>query len=155
MNWEAIGAVGEVGGAIAVVATLVYLSLQIRNGTKATESEVHASLASEIQRMLVAAAQDESLVDAILVAQQNDELSDSQGLRLRLWFSGFLRVCESHVIQSEIKATTIDLMTPVAAILRQWASVDFFREIMSEVAENRTASPEFLAWLDSEVLRKT
>jgi hypothetical protein len=33
MNWEAIGAVGEVGGAIAVVITLVYLSRQLRENT--------------------------------------------------------------------------------------------------------------------------
>lgn len=31
MNWEAIGAAGEVGGAIAVVATLVYLASQVRH----------------------------------------------------------------------------------------------------------------------------
>lgn len=30
MNWDAIGAVGEVVGAIAVLVTLVYLALQIR-----------------------------------------------------------------------------------------------------------------------------
>lgn len=35
MNWEAIGAVGEVGGAIAVVLTLAYLAKQIRSGTQA------------------------------------------------------------------------------------------------------------------------
>jgi hypothetical protein len=28
MNWDAIGAIGEIVGAIAVVATLVYLSVQ-------------------------------------------------------------------------------------------------------------------------------
>ena len=31
MNWEAIGAIGEVFGAIAVLATLIYFSIQIRN----------------------------------------------------------------------------------------------------------------------------
>ena len=36
MNWEAIGAIGEVGGAIAVVVTLVYLARQIRQNTEAT-----------------------------------------------------------------------------------------------------------------------
>lgn len=36
MNWEAIGAIGEVGGAIAVVITLVYLARQIRYSTEAT-----------------------------------------------------------------------------------------------------------------------
>ena len=31
MNWEAIGAVGEVLGSIAVLATLVYLAVQVRH----------------------------------------------------------------------------------------------------------------------------
>ena len=35
MNWEAIGAVGEVAGAIGVIATLTYLAVQIRLNTKA------------------------------------------------------------------------------------------------------------------------
>ena len=34
MNWEAIGAVGEVLGAVAVVITLVYLAKQLRENTK-------------------------------------------------------------------------------------------------------------------------
>jgi hypothetical protein len=36
MNWDAIGAIGEVAGAIAVVVTLVYLARQIRHSTEAT-----------------------------------------------------------------------------------------------------------------------
>jgi len=39
MNWEAIGAIGEIMGAAAVVATLVYLAKQIRAQSKANESE--------------------------------------------------------------------------------------------------------------------
>ena len=35
MNWEAIGAVGEIVGALAVLVTLVYLAMQIRQNTKA------------------------------------------------------------------------------------------------------------------------
>lgn len=31
MNWDALGAIGEVGGAIAVVATLGYLASQVRH----------------------------------------------------------------------------------------------------------------------------
>lgn len=36
MNWEAIGAIGETAGAIGVIVTLLYLSLQIRQNTRAT-----------------------------------------------------------------------------------------------------------------------
>ena len=35
MNWEAIGAVGEVLGAGAVMITLGYLAVQIRQSTQA------------------------------------------------------------------------------------------------------------------------
>ena len=34
VNWEAIGALAELGGAIGVIATLVYLSIQIRQNTR-------------------------------------------------------------------------------------------------------------------------
>ena len=32
MNWDAIGTIAEIIGAVAVVATLVYLAVQIRHG---------------------------------------------------------------------------------------------------------------------------
>ena len=34
MNWEAIGAIGEIVGAIAVVVTVGYLAVQIRQNTR-------------------------------------------------------------------------------------------------------------------------
>lgn len=36
MNWEAIGAIGEIIGALAVFSTLAYLAIQIRQNTVAT-----------------------------------------------------------------------------------------------------------------------
>ena len=45
MNWEAIGAIGEIVGALAVFLTLVYLAMQIRQNTKAVQaSAVDASI---------------------------------------------------------------------------------------------------------------
>ena len=37
MNWDAIGALAEIGGAVGVIVTLIYLALQIKRGT-ATEN---------------------------------------------------------------------------------------------------------------------
>jgi hypothetical protein len=37
MNWEAIGAIGEVLGAIGVICTLLYLTVQIRQNTRALQ----------------------------------------------------------------------------------------------------------------------
>ena len=44
MNWEAIGAVSETIGAIAVVATLIYLAVQIRQNTLMVRSEITKDL---------------------------------------------------------------------------------------------------------------
>jgi len=38
MNWEALGAIGEIVGAVAVVLTLGYLAVQIRQNTRAVRA---------------------------------------------------------------------------------------------------------------------
>lgn len=39
MNWEAIGAVGEMIGAVAVIATLIFLALQVRHGSRMIDQQ--------------------------------------------------------------------------------------------------------------------
>jgi hypothetical protein len=46
VNWQAIGAVGEILGALAVVATLGYLAVQIRESRKATAADVYQTRAA-------------------------------------------------------------------------------------------------------------
>jgi hypothetical protein len=56
MNWEALGAIGEIVGAVAVVVTLGYLAVQIRQNTRVVTSATHHSTASmgiELDTMLV------------------------------------------------------------------------------------------------------
>ena len=42
MNWDAIGAIAELVGAIAVVGTLFYLAIQVRHGKEATEANTQS-----------------------------------------------------------------------------------------------------------------
>jgi len=42
MNWEAIGAIGEVLGAVAVILTLTYLAAQIRQNTRSTRATTYS-----------------------------------------------------------------------------------------------------------------
>ncbi len=41
LNWEAIGAVGEILGALVIVVTLAYLSAQVRESQKATAADIY------------------------------------------------------------------------------------------------------------------
>lgn len=47
MNWDAIGAVGEIIGALAVVVTLAYLALQIRASTRESEAGLFSATAEQ------------------------------------------------------------------------------------------------------------
>ena len=50
MNWDAMGAVGEIVGAIAVLATLIYLAAQIRQNAQALDRQGDIAQA-QIQQM--------------------------------------------------------------------------------------------------------
>lgn len=50
MNWDAIGAIGEIVGASAVFVTLIYLAIQIRQNTRSNEaSAVDAAMSGYAQ----------------------------------------------------------------------------------------------------------
>ena len=49
MSWEAAGAIGEVIGALAVVISLVYLAMQIRQNAKMTKASIKHNLSSQSQ----------------------------------------------------------------------------------------------------------
>ena len=43
MNWEALGAVSEIVGALGVIITLLYLAAQIKHASRISESQSHAN----------------------------------------------------------------------------------------------------------------
>ena len=64
MNWEAIGAVGELVGGVAVIATLVYLAIQVRHSKELLErnekialSQVYQSRADSRMSLILAQAE--------------------------------------------------------------------------------------------------
>ena len=61
MNWEAISAIGEIVGAIAVVVTLVYLTVQVRSATAATQAATVQAAAALDQDFLLALGSDPAL----------------------------------------------------------------------------------------------
>ena len=62
MNWDAIGSVGEIAGAIGVIASLAYLAFETRKNTKS----IRASLSNET---------------LVSVAELNDLILDNPELR--------------------------------------------------------------------------
>jgi hypothetical protein len=65
MNWEAIHAVAELAGAIAIVASLAYLALQVRQNTKTLRAWIFQGTLIEAVRMRVAAGQDPKMASLL------------------------------------------------------------------------------------------
>ena len=73
MNWEAIGAIGEILGAFAVVITLLYLALQIRYAKTATNDATRLNRVSGIQNAIVAMCTDDELRTSVNKALNSAE----------------------------------------------------------------------------------
>ena len=59
MNWDAIGAIGELLGALVVVISVVYLAGQVRQNTAASRAEALRSFSIEVSNQFLAWATDE------------------------------------------------------------------------------------------------
>ena len=58
MNWDAIGALAELAGALGVIASLVYLAIQIRQNTGSAREAAWHSVLRDLQQFRSLIAQD-------------------------------------------------------------------------------------------------
>ena len=68
MNWEAIGAVGEIIGAVAIVATLIYLAVQVRYAKRQVEINGISTRAQSSVGILSPIVNDPKMASLILAA---------------------------------------------------------------------------------------
>ncbi|MFT4562961.1 MAG: hypothetical protein ACI9BW_002712 [Gammaproteobacteria bacterium] len=93
MNWEAIGTVGETLGAAAVVISLVYVAVQIRQNTNETRMQRTQSLIAANADVNFQMANNESLAELFQAGVRDyQQLSGSDQMRFgALTFSAFNR----------------------------------------------------------------
>jgi hypothetical protein len=65
LNWEAVGAVGEILGALAVVLTLGYLARQVHFAREAAADANRLNRANGVTEMVLATATNSELLDSI------------------------------------------------------------------------------------------
>ena len=73
MNWEAIAAVGEIVGAAAVLITLIYLAVQIRQNTSAVATATYESAMTGFNDINVVVASHPTLASLLDRGCQNPE----------------------------------------------------------------------------------
>jgi len=95
MNWDAIGAIAELLGAVAVLATLVYLARQIRHNRESVKSASAETVLSNITAAFQNAATSPDLGRILFAGQENIQaLTDEERGQFVFWFFGYLRILE-------------------------------------------------------------
>jgi hypothetical protein len=86
INWEAAGAIGEIVGAAAVFATLVYLARQMRQSNELLRTQARSVFLQNRERALQALYENDELVESMQKAGANQELTSLESKRLELYY---------------------------------------------------------------------
>ena len=99
MNWDAIGAIGEIISAIAVLGTLIYLAVQIRQSSDTQRAQTHQQLAHDRISNYRLMIENKEIRDAISKAQFGKPLT-AEEQRLLYWLSmANIRAYENELYQ--------------------------------------------------------
>ena len=103
MNWDAIGAIGEIVGAIAVFVTLVYLALQIRQNTIQSRASSHHAISDSLNQINILFGQSTE-VSALFLMGLEDRLSltDAQRWQFDSIMRAYFHVCETMYFQADV-----------------------------------------------------
>ena len=150
MNWDAVGAIGEMIGALAVVVSVIYLAFQIRDNTR-------ASVVSVVQDAINAYSEQESLVAStpdlahiILRGRASfSNLSPEEGLRFDSYYSVTFQVFEGWYTGSD-RAVSLpkEQVEVTETILRNHLRHPGVREWWEKAREEFPKG--FAAWVDTK-----
>ena len=100
MNWDAIGAIGELIGATAVVVTLLYLVKQIKQNTESTEAVGLQTWQSNSTAHWLALAENPELARAVATSVYDSrDLSDENWLQVgAFWLNNFRQYQTTFII---------------------------------------------------------
>ena len=150
MNWEAIGALGDIVGAAAVVITLIYLAVQLKQNTAAMRSSTFQSISSTLAQNMEVLTTTPGLPGLLLKAGDGlDALTPEE----RVQFSSFCLMAHRR-IESIFVQKSLGALGPGLA-------EGFERSILLAYGNRGTRewwetsksgfSEAFAAWIDSRV----
>ena len=146
MNWDAIGAIGEILGASAVFITLGYLAVQIRQNTRTLKT----SALKSVQDLFLLTDHNERYIGYLMKARRNEELTLEERAHMverlltilrtfeRLWHEHRLGTLSQYQFDQNLDLLRWALSEPAAR--RMWRHL------------SQSFDPEFQALVEKEAL---
>ena len=100
MNWDAIGATAETLGAVGVIASLVYLARQIRDGQRALRAGSYQQFRQDIFQSWQFGVKDPQTARAIRSGRANfAELDEEDAFQFDFWIHGLMHSYDNAFYQ--------------------------------------------------------
>ena len=147
MNWEAIAAISQIIGTIAVVVSLLYLAVQIKSQARESRIDSVHEL-NEAFRSAITAFQNAELASLFVRGKENFEtLEESERLQFISMVQGIMRVWEDAYRQHKEKR--LDKVVWKAMVI-QFSGYMSLPGVMSVWTIRKNAySEDFRAFVDS------
>ena len=148
LNWDAVGAVGEIVGAAAVLVTLVYLSAQIRSARLSQQTQMRNEAFRQMQEFSYYVMSDQSLAWSFHKGVEDPEaLSPEQ--QAQFWQSAFafLKLTENIYLHYLKGAVDEEAWAGLRAILTAYVTRPGLRTYWEE--RRPVFDPKFVALVDS------
>lgn len=152
MNWDAIGAIGELIGAGAVIATLIYLAQQIKDSARAARSAAVTDATNAIQALYQELGTNPQTSEHFLRGlTEYDAMSKAEQFRwlmlMHSWFIGFQRsffLSQEGTLDVSLRdsiGTAIIAVNHMPGVQRYWEQRRSFFQ------------PEFVDWVEEQFRR--
>lgn len=151
MNWEAVGAIAELMGAVAVVATLLYVARQLEEQSRALSTTVRDSAFHQLQEWNYQIIADPLLANLFqngAVSEDWSELSRADQARLIHVFYSFFKVFENIYVHAAEGSVAEDVWEQNCQVFFAYASQAGCRRYWQQ--RKATFDPRFLAVLENQ-----
>ena len=133
MNWDAVGAVAEILGAVAVIATLLYLARQLSHAVVSTSSAATDRLIrgfDEINRMIVTdgSLRETLLKETDLTPSEREQYFQFVVLYCNIWFSAQSEYDQGQISDDLYNGAAADVQVEID----RWPKFKEFGELWLE-----------------------
>ena len=147
MNWEILGVAAEIVGATAVVVSLVYLTVQLKQNTQAMKSATIDSLNKAMVSNIQMFIEDDDVLELMMKANANEELSEKEEAKYYYLLLMLVRRFEGFYFQR-----TFGFVDPQM-------TAGYEHSMLSIIGRNQTwwqqakkvMSPDFIAFIDKTI----
>jgi hypothetical protein len=146
MNWDAISAVGEIVGAVAVIVTLMFVARDIRQNSKSLAMSALRDTTAQWNQWSDMIASSGDLADVVAKGNKAyEDLSESEKLRYGAYIQSFFDNAESYrLLVTDYKAEK-DLTVLISIVSRR-VNIPGFSAWWLENTSDYSA--EFVAWIE-------